>query len=153
MSGVRWLVSLFILGATLVIGGRSTSAQTCSITTTPVSFGIYDVFSLTDLASTGSVHYQCTWLVLRQRTVYLSKGSAPSNNPRQMVSGANRLNYNLYLDAGHTQIWGDPNPYSFSETGWDFFQNVTLTIYGSIPAGQDVPTGSYSDAIIATVNF
>ena len=152
MSGIRWLVSLCVLGAALVIGGRLASAQTCTITTTPVSFGIYDVFSAAPLASTGSVNYQCMWLV-HQRTVYLSKGSAPSNNPRQMISGANRLNYNLYLDAGHTQIWGDPNPYSFADTGWDFFPNVTLTIYGLIPAGQDVPTGSYTDAIIATVNF
>jgi spore coat protein U-like protein len=117
-----------------------------------VSFGIYDVFSATPLNSTGSLNYQCTWIV-HQRTIYLSKGSAPNNNPRQMVSGANRLNYNLYLDAARTQIWGDPNPYAFSDTGWDFFPNVTLTIYGSIPAGQDVPTGTYTDAIVATVNF
>jgi spore coat protein U-like protein len=152
MRRVRWLASLFVLGATLVLGGRSASAQTCSISTTPVSFGMYDVFSAAPLASTGSLNYQCTWLV-HQRTVYLSKGFAPTNNPRQMVSGANRLNYNLYLDAARTQIWGDPNPYSFGDTGWDFFPNVTLTIYGSIPAGQDVPTGTYTDAIVATVNF
>jgi spore coat protein U-like protein len=152
MSGVRRLVSLFILGATLVMGGRSASAQTCIITTTPVAFGNYDVFSISDLASTGSINYRCTWLV-HQRTVYLSKGSAPSNNPRQMVSGANRLNYNLYLDAGHTQIWGDPNPYCFRDRGRDFTPNTTLIIYGSIPAGQDVPTGTYTDAIIATLNF
>jgi spore coat protein U-like protein len=152
MRRVRWLVSLFVLGSTLVLSGSAASAQTCSISTTPVSFGVYDVFSSTPLNSTGSVNYQCTWIV-HQRTVFLSKGSAPTNNPRQMVSGANRLNYNLYLDAARTQIWGDPNPYSFSDTGWDFFPNVTLTIYASIPAGQDVLTGTYSDAIVATVNF
>ena len=152
MRGLRWLVSLSVLGAALVIGGRSASAQGCSITTTPVTFGVYDVFSTTALTSTGSVNYRCYgWE--HKRTVYLSRGSALSNNPRQMTRGAYRLDYNLYLDAARTQIWGDPNPYSFSDTGWDWYPNETLTIYASIPAGQDVPAGAYTDAIVATLNF
>ncbi len=152
MSGVRWLVSLSVLGATLVIGGRSASAQSCTFTTTSVAFGVYNVFDPTPLASTGSATYQCIWLA-QPRTVYLSKGSAPSNEPRQMVNGAARLSYNLYLDAAHTQIWGDPNPFSYSASGFVLFPNVTLTVYALIPAGQDVPTGSYSDSVVATFNF
>lgn len=153
MRGVRWLVSLSVLGAMLVIGARSASAQSCTFTATSVSFGVYNVFDTNSLASTGSVSYQCSWLLFLTRTVYLSKGSAPNNNPRQMVNGASRLNYNLYMDAAHTQIWGDPNPYSYSAVGLAFFPNVTLTVYALIPAGQDVPTGSYSDSIVATFNF
>jgi len=30
---------------------------------------------------------------------------------------------------------------------------TTETIYGQIAAGQDVNTGSYSDTVVATVNF
>jgi spore coat protein U-like protein len=154
MRGVRWLLSLSVLGAAVILGGRPALAQFggCTITATPVAFGIYDVFSPTSLASTGSVRYQCEWIVFN-RTVYLSKGSASSNSPRQIVSGSDRLNYNLYLDAAHTQIWGDPSPYSYNANGLAFFPDVTLTVYGLIFAGQDVPTGNYSDFIVATINF
>jgi spore coat protein U-like protein len=152
---MRWVLALIVLGAVLAAGGRAASAQSCSVTTTPVSFGSYDVFTSTDLPSTGSIRYQCANLSWSTLTVYLSKGSAASNNPRQMVSGANRLNYNLYLDAAHTQIWGDPNPNSYSQFYWGAGgnPNVTLTVYGLIPALQDVATGSYTDSVTATVNF
>lgn len=152
MRGVRWLVSISVLAAAMLVGGRSASAQSCSISTTSISFGVYNVFNTTPLTSTGTVTYRCQWLI-GARTVYLSKGSAPSNNPRRMSNGANRLNYNLYLDAGRNQIWGDPNPYSHSASGWVWMPNVTLTIYAAIPAGQDVPAGTYSDAVTATLNF
>jgi spore coat protein U-like protein len=152
MSGVRWLVSLFVLAAAMVVGGRCASAQTCSISTTSITFGVYNVFDTLPLTTTGSVNYRCTWWV-HKPSVYLSKGSASSNSPRQMANGANRLSYNLYLDAGRTQIWGDPNPYSYSVNGWQWLPDVTLTVYGSIPAGQDVPAGTYSDSVIATLNF
>ncbi|HBA40317.1 MAG TPA: hypothetical protein DCZ05_11400 [Deltaproteobacteria bacterium] len=32
-------------------------------------------------------------------------------------------------------------------------KNVTLTIYGRIPASQDVSAGSYTNAVTATINF
>jgi spore coat protein U-like protein len=153
MKGVRWLVSLAVLGAALLAGGGSASAQSCSITATAMSFGSYNVFSSTDLPSTSTVTYNCTNLFLDTVTVYLSKGSASSNNPRQMVSGANRLNYNLYMDAAHTHIWGDPNPNSYSRFYLWSSPNVTLTVYGLIPALQDVAVGSYLDNVTATINF
>ncbi len=54
MRGVRWLVSLLVLGAALVIGGRPASAQ-CWISATTVSFGHYDGVTTTDAAhSTGN---------------------------------------------------------------------------------------------------
>jgi spore coat protein U-like protein len=31
--------------------------------------------------------------------------------------------------------------------------NVTVTIYGRIPARQDVSAGSYTDTVVATINF
>ena len=140
MRGVRWVVSLAVLGAALSFCEPVAVAQAflgCTISTTSVSFGTYDVFNAVSLPSI---------------QVTLSKGLyAPNNNPRQMASGANRLNYNLYLDAAHTQIWGDPNPNHYDNSGW--FLTGSVTIYGLIPAGQDVAAGIYSDNITATINF
>jgi spore coat protein U-like protein len=153
MRGVRWVVSLAVLGAALSFCEPVAVAQAflgCTISTTSVSFGTYDVFNAVSLPSTGTISYRCFWWNSIQVT--LSKGLyAPNNNPRQMASGANRLNYNLYLDAAHTQIWGDPNPNHYDNSGW--FLTGSVTIYGLIPAGQDVAAGIYSDNITATINF
>ena len=152
MRGIRWLVSLSVLGAALVVGGRSASAAACWVSTTPVAFGSYNAVSGTALASTGTVHYWCSGNV-GTRSVYLSRGLAPSNNPRQMAHGTDRLNYNLYMDAAHSQIWGDPTPYSYRVTTSANNPDVNLIIYGLIPVGQDVPAGSYADNITVTINF
>jgi spore coat protein U-like protein len=70
---------------------------------------------------------------------------------RQMRSGAQSLVYNLYLDASHLSIWGDGSPgtslLSLSGTGGNY------TVYGRIPAGQNVLVGGYSDTITVTLIF
>jgi spore coat protein U-like protein len=152
MRRARWLVSLAVLSVVLLVGARSASAQFCGVSATSVVFGTYNVFDNAPLASTGSVSYTCwLWPTIR---IWLSRGSAPTNNPRQMVSGANRLSYNLYLDAAHTQVWGDPNPSQYGPIRIPFlFSQTTVTIYGQIPAGQDVPAGSYADTVTVTLNY
>ena len=94
-------------------------------------------------------------------TVSLSRGiNSVSFNPRTMKNaGGTTLNYNLYTDAANTQIWGDG-------TGGTVTQNFTIgnssnnnmlpaavPIYASLPLGQDVGAGSYSDTITATVSW
>ena len=154
MRGVRWLVSLSVLGAALVFGGRSASAQTCTITVTPVSFGVYDVFSSVSLNSTGNVIYYCDKNVT-SITVWMSKGLGTTNNPRQMVSGANRLNYYLCQDANCATLWGDAQyPSDYGPVGLNRNnRTATLYVYGKILPGQDVPTGTYTDSILVEIDF
>jgi spore coat protein U-like protein len=125
----------------------------CSITTTGVSFGTYDVFQASPVDSTGSVRYQCTGST-GTFTISLGTGSSGTFQPRTMVSGAERLNYNLYLDAARTSIWGDAT----GGTSWFMESNasgkpVTITVFGRIPPGQDVAAGTYTDTIIVTIQF
>ena len=76
-----------------------------------------------------------------------------------MLSGTNKLNYNLFYDAAYTQIRGDgtggstTGGASFTLTKADPTQSTTSTIYGRIPSGQDVAAGSYTDTIIVTVTY
>jgi spore coat protein U-like protein len=152
MRGARWLVILTILGGALIASERPAWAQWCGFSATSVSFGSYDVFSPVPLASTGTVSYRC--LLPQGMTIWLGKGlNAPNNNPRQMASGMDRLNYNLYLDPGHTQIWGDPNPNHYDDGTRGVWVNTTVNVYGLIPAGQDVPAGNYTDSVTVTFNF
>ncbi len=148
----RWLVALVVFVAACLLGaGRSQAQWGCTISTTPISFGSYNVFNSVATASTGSVSYWCTWAWTI--SIYLGKGLAGTNLPsRQMANRADRLSYNLYLDAAHTRVWGDPSPSAYS-ANFVFFSGATLTVYGSIPAQQDVAIGSYSDNVTAMINF
>jgi len=129
------------------------SGADCTIGATGVSFGTYDVFSAAPLDSTGSVSFLCTGNA--SVTVTLDKGGAPTFDPRRMLKGSEALTYNLYLDAARTQVWGDGTGVSKVYVNPDPRNNrtITVTIFGRVPAQQDVTAGSYSDIITATINF
>lgn len=86
---------------------------------------------------------------------------AHTSGTRAMHSsnGSDYLNYALYSDAGRTTPWafvagtgaGTPAP---TLTISSSTVNQTLTIYGRIPAGQDVATASdYTDTVTVAVNY
>jgi spore coat protein U-like protein len=132
-------------------------AASCTVSTSSIAFGTYDVFSAAPTDTTGSVTFNCTGVGQGSISISLSKGSSLTFDPRTMTgpTPADTLSYNLYRDAAHSTIWGD----NTGTTSWyttSSVQNntsVTVTIYGRIPAGQDVRTGSYSDAVTATINY
>ncbi len=150
--------SLFALGlalAAILAAALSVEAQgTCKISTTPVSFGTYNVFATTPLDTTGSVTYRCVPPVTGI-TIVLSRGSSSTFSPRTLVKGTESLNYNLYLDAARTRIWGDGTGGTqvFSDPNPQNNQDVTVTIFGRILAGQDVSAGTYADTVTATITF
>jgi len=130
----------------------------CAITTTPVAFGVYDpiVGNLTsDLTATGAVLVTCT---IGDNTVItlgegLNKlgGSTPAVPLRQAANSGNKLNYFLYQDSAHTTAWGNTSPVGVSITGSGIQQS--LPVYGTIVHGQNMPAGSYTDTVVATVTF
>ncbi len=129
-------------------------AASCTISAVGVSFGTYNVFSASPLDSTGSVTYTCTGIKPPDRvTINLSRGGAPTFSPRQMLKSAVTLNYNLYLDAARTTIWGDATSGTSHYGPVAPVSNATITIYGRIPAGQDASAGSYINTVVATINF
>lgn len=66
---------------------------------------------------------------------------------------SDRLNYNAYIDAAGSVIWGDGT----SSTSTVSLKNVTknkprtVTAYGVIPALQAVAVGAYSDLLTVTI--
>jgi spore coat protein U-like protein len=143
--------------------GNALAAWSCSISVTPLSFGTYDVFSATPDDSTATLSVTCTQVSAPVGnlpvTASLSQGSSGSYATRRMTSGVNLLSYNMYANATRTTIFGDGTAGTSTISGTFPFtavgQNVTGTgtIYGRIPAGQDVAVGSYSDSIVATVTW
>jgi spore coat protein U-like protein len=86
-------------------------------------------------------------------TVDLGRGNAPTFTPRLMRNGASQFSYNLFLDAARTTIWGDGTGGTLRYGATNPPNVIDLTIYGRIPALQDLPLGSYTDTIVVTVNF
>jgi spore coat protein U-like protein len=65
------------------------------------------------------------------------------------------LNYNLYTNSARTTIWGDGSAGTSRLTNiiWSGGSSFTRTIYGRIPAGQDVGVGNYGDILVITISF
>ncbi|GFO54621.1 hypothetical protein GMSM_16280 [Geomonas sp. Red276] len=147
-------MAVLLLGLTV----RGASAFSCGVTTTPVGFGSYDVFSGSPLDGQGAVALNCNnpdrkpILV----TVAISSGQGGSFNPRQMIrsGGSERLNYYLFLDPAKTTIWGDGTGGS-SVITQTVSRSLSLNagIYGRIPERQDAWVGSYSDTLTVTVSW
>jgi spore coat protein U-like protein len=127
-------------------------ADNCSITTQPMAFGAYDpVTASAPLDTTGNVEVLCNQLNLVLVTLDQGSGSYAQRTLRQ---AGEVLNYNLYTDAARSSVWGDGNygtdfgfDLCFRKTACDF------TIYGRIPAAQDVGVGTYIDTIGVTIYF
>jgi spore coat protein U-like protein len=157
MSGLLRRVAPLVCAwcAIMAWSSRAEAAPNCTISTTSVSFGSYDVFSSTPTDSTGTVSYRCSGNA-PSVLITLNKGSSATFNPRTLKSGANVLTYNLFTDAARTSIWGD------GTGSTTFYQKspppnntmVNVTVYGRIPAAQDVGASpSYTDSVTATINF
>ena len=143
----------------LVCGLHASSAfaqpsPSCTISTTSVSFGTYNVFSGSALNSTGTVTYRCN-AAAANITISLSKGLSSTYSPRLMSKGAEVLGYNLFTNAARTTIWGDGTSGTavYSRANPPNNNDVNVTIYGQVPPGQDVSAGNFGDTVSATINF
>jgi spore coat protein U-like protein len=112
------------------------------------------VFNGTNLDSTGRITYRCN-ATAANITIGLTKGLSSTFNPRLMSKGAEVLGYNLYRNAARTNIWGDGTSGTavYTRANPPNNSNVNVTVYGRVPAGQDVSAGTFSDTVTAVINF
>ena len=150
----RALVQAAIVLGIWLAGCSTAFAQaSCTISVTSVAFGSYNVFTSTAVDSTGTVTFRCNSTAVNI-SVSLSKGSSSGFSPRTLRKGSEVLDYNLYRNAARTTIWGDGTGGTSTYTDSNPpNSNVNLTVYGRIPALQDVSAGSYSDTVSAVINF
>ena len=129
----------------------------CTVSTTPVNFASYDVFSTVPLDTTGTITVDCN--ESPPPTVIIAIGSSPNSggfNPRKMIlsGGSDLLIYNFYTDSNRTRIWGDGsgNTYTLSNRVRRNRPWVS-TVYGRIPPGQDVSAGNYNETLTVTITW
>lgn len=141
--------------ATANLGVSATVTNNCTISTAALAFGSYDpvvTHASTNLDGSGTVTVACTKGATA--TIGLGLGSNASGSTRRMTDGSsNYLTYELYSDAGRTTVWSDSGGGLYSPGAAPSKTARNFTVYGRVSSNQDVPAGSYSDTVVATVNF
>jgi spore coat protein U-like protein len=140
----------------------ATVVNNCSITAAPLSFGNYDPISAnassgSDLTGSADLTVACT--VGDSYTINLDQGANPGTGStdaapaRQLVNGSNAMAYQLYQDSGRSTVWGNTSGTSPSSATASSNAPFAVTVYGTVPKGQSLPAGTYTDTVLATVNF
>ncbi len=143
--------------AAVVLAVPTPVLAACMVSAPNVSFGLYD--GLSGAPATTSAVAVVTCNQAPPPTVALAIGPSSVSGsffPRRMrqSGGTDTLSYNFYTDPGLTRIWGDGTGGTAVQSARVFKNKPwSVTLYGRIPAGQDVSVGSYSDAITLTINF
>jgi spore coat protein U-like protein len=170
MKSAKLFFGLVTLGVLLI--GSSNSAQAagsananlavsasinsnCTITTLAVGFPAYDPIvthaSANDDSSSGSVTITCTKGA--STTIGLGQGLNYSGSNRMTDGSSNFLTYGLFQDASRATAWGNAAP-NLPPAHIAADKNpLVVPVYGRIPPAQDLPAGTYSDTVVATVNF
>ena len=147
MGGIATAASAGSANANL--GVSASIAATCTISTSAVAFGAY---AGTEVDATGTVTANCingtAWTI----GLGAGNGTGATTSNRKMTAGANTLGYALFSDAGRTTNWGNNvGTDTIAGTGTGGSQNQT--VYGAIPTGSLPAAGSYTDTVVATINF
>jgi len=134
-----------------------TVISSCQVSGTTLNFGnsIDALATATPLDATSTLTVQCTnttpyAVALNAGT---NAGGASNFTTRTMKSGSNTLGYQLYLDSGHSSVWGDGTSSSSTVSGTGTGSAQTLSIYGRLPSLANVVPGNYSDTVTVTVSY
>ncbi|MDE2091745.1 MAG: spore coat protein U domain-containing protein [Gammaproteobacteria bacterium] len=153
MRGRRMLVIIVV--ALLAPAVARAAASSCTVTSYNLAFGNYDMMNPVPTIVTGAnlIVVKCSHGA-GTMTVDLSTGGNGTYFPRAMRFGTNVLTYNLYTTAGLTTVWGNGS----GGTGnivrsYNNNSSNVFSVYGKIPAQQNLSAGNYSDSINITVSF
>jgi spore coat protein U-like protein len=168
LKGIPWFVAALLVAASVSFAASTATsdlsvtasvADNCIISTSALAFGSYDPISAnasSALNGTGSVSVTCTSGASANVTLgqgsNADTGSTDAAPLRRMADGSSHfLSYDLYSDSSRTAAWGNTSGTGVDHTGTG--ASASLTVYGSAAGGQNVPSGSYSDTVVATVTF
>ena len=129
----------------------------CSVESGKIDFPAYDVYGTTPIDGVGELRYMCS---PDQKdvtpTIRIVFGPATDGTfTRVMSHGSEKLKYNVYLDPSRTAIWGDGSAGTMTYVAacCAVGKFAVLSMYGRIPAGQDVEAGNYVDSLLMNLEF
>lgn len=140
---------------------------TCTIASTAMNFGSYSFTTSSPTNSTSTVTVTCNSGPQQalSASYVISASLTTAGNPQRSMTGplSSQLLYNLYTTSARTTIWADGTVGTATISGscsqpcllvcGSRTCNQTFTIYGGIPVGQTVRSGSYGATLTITVTF
>ncbi|MBU8545387.1 MULTISPECIES: spore coat protein U domain-containing protein [Roseomonadaceae] len=153
------LVALLVLAAPAAAQAQATAS--CSVTSTSMSFGSYDGSMASPTVSTAIIAVTC--LALDQPTVVTFSiallGGTGGQGGRQLSSGAERLDFEIYTDANRSIVFGEGAGGTALLSGSGTASQVAplrmnFTVYGRAPARQRAPrAGAYTEALTVLMTY
>lgn len=125
----------------------------CDITANDLDFGNYSAISGSNVDASSTLDVTCTNGTSYAIALNVGTTSGGAFTARLMTDGSNTLNYNLYTSTARTSVWGDGTGATLTISGTGSGSLQSLTVYGRVPASQNVPVGSYADTVTATITF
>lgn len=158
MSLSRNLLATALLAISILAPAQAWS-QTCTFTSTSLNFGSVDTLSSSPTDMSVNIGYTCSSLLSLGIRICpnLGTGSGGSTSAaaRQMTSGANALDYQLFSNSGRSTVWGAyfwPYPprapvISVGLAALGIPVSGTFTVYGRVFGSQGtVPPGAYTSS-------
>ena len=134
---------------------NATVAQVCSITTSSsLSFNVYDPVNVNltaPLNATGQISVACSKGATGM-TIGLDNGAHVVGQQRQMLGTLNLAFLGTCTFPGSTN-WTNVGNGLLSLTNATTSTARLYNVCGSIPGGQNVASDTYTDVVIATINF
>ncbi|MFA7542212.1 MAG: spore coat U domain-containing protein [Lysobacterales bacterium] len=127
--------------------------NSCTIAVNDLPFGTVDTLATShDASTTGTV--TCTGIAPVEIAFDAGTGGTSTLATRLMEQGANTIAYNLYRDAGHTEILGDGTGGTVTIDINSSGSSDAFTVYGlTAPSQNPKPVGSYASTVTATVTY
>jgi spore coat protein U-like protein len=137
-----------------------TITASCTINATTLDFGSNPGTTLISSAVNGSTTVSVTCTNGSPYSIAMDNGANVSGTQRRMKNGANFLNYNLYLDALHTNAWTTATNSTTCTTANSCYLGTgsgaaqSVSIFGAVPAVGSAPaTGVYLDTVTMTITY
>lgn len=164
----RYFLSLSLLAVPAIASAGSAASSfrvtatldpTCTIQTTPATFGHYNpltTHSSEPLDVNSSVTITCSKGMAT--TLALDRGqhgehAQGTTRAMKHASTDEYLSYELFQDVVRTTLWGTAGENVFVPPVAPDTKPRTFFIFGRIFAAQDVTAGDYADTVVAIVNF
>jgi spore coat protein U-like protein len=146
--------------ATANLNVQITITASCTINAATLDFGSNAGTTLVAANIDASTTVSVTCTNGSPYSIGMDNGANVSGSQRRMKSGANFLNYNLYVDSARSNAWTTAASSStctaanscFLGTGNGSAQSVS--IYGRVPSIGTAPTtGTYTDTVTMTITY
>jgi spore coat protein U-like protein len=166
--GAHRLVCAAIVSTVVIVAGLAAPVANATTTTANMSVQLIlassctigsvaalDFGSVTSLAAalsaTANILVTCTSGTPYTVELSAGGGTGATTAVRKMTSGANTVNYSIYKEVAHTNVFGTGATEKVSATGNAAAQ--TYTAYGLVPIQTTPPIGTYIDTVTVTVTY